>query len=125
MFDNEWLASAVASANDDNRFITATTQFDGSLALQMGTEVAWFKIYRGEILDRESYVPPFGATFRLVGDEEAWDSLVDGGLSLSEALYDGSLRMTGNKLEANRMREAVELFVRHLQTAADESAVMV
>lgn len=125
MFDNEtWLADAVASTNDDERFTTATTEFDGSVALEIGTDVVWLKLYRGEIIDTESYVPSFGATFRLVGDENAWRRLADGGTSLSKALYDGSLRTVGNKLEANRMRDALELFVRHLQAATkDESGV--
>lgn len=124
MFDNEtWLADTVASANDNERFTSSTTEFDGSVALEMGSDVTWIKLYRGEIIDTEPYVPPFGATFRLIGDKDAWHRLADGRTSLSKALYDGSLRTAGNKLEANRMREALELFFRHLQTAMDESEV--
>jgi putative sterol carrier protein len=124
MFDNEtWLTDTVASTNNDKRFTTATTEFDGSIALEMGSDITWLKVYRGEIIDTEPYVPSFGATFRLVGDEDAWHHLAANEMSLSEALYNGSLRTAGNKVEANRMRDALELFVRHLQTATSESEV--
>jgi putative sterol carrier protein len=116
MFDSDtWVADTVAATNDDERFATAAEHADESVVLEMGDSVTWLKIYRGEIIDTESYVPQFGATFRLVGSEDAWRQLAAGELSLSEALYNVSIRTKGDKIEANRLREALELFVRHLQ----------
>ncbi|MEF8826805.1 MAG: hypothetical protein V5A27_10795 [Halapricum sp.] len=109
--------------NSDPEFTRACEQVDGSMTLFIGDERAWFKLYRGAIIDEEPYVPPFGSTFRLVGDRAAWEELLQGDTSLSEALYDGSIRSAGNTLEANRLREALELIVRQMQQlseAADE-----
>lgn len=121
-FDStEWRSVLSESVNDDDSFVQAAEYFDGSLSFEIGDKVAWFKIYRGRIIDEEPYVPSFGASFRIVGDREAWVALSAGETSLSGAMYDGSIRARGNKLEANRLREAVELMVRHLQEiSADE-----
>lgn len=122
MFKSDtWLADVVAAANADDRFGTAAEHFDGSVTLAMGEETAWLKLYRGEIIDTEPYVPQFGATFALSGSADDWRRLAAGETSLSESLYDGSIRTRGNKLEANRIREALELFVRHLQSVTSEA----
>jgi putative sterol carrier protein len=122
---NTWLEDTVAAANDDGAFNTAAEHFDGSVALEIGDRTAWLKIYRGEIIDTESFVPQFGPTFRLVGDATAWQRLAAGDISFSEALYETSIRSRGNKLEANRLRDAIELFVRHLQGCTpDDTAAM-
>lgn len=116
MFGNDsWLSDTVASANSDQRFATATEHFDGSIALEIGDETAWLKIYRGECIDTESYVPQFGATFRIVGPIEPWQRLAAGETSFSEELYRATIQTKGNKLEANRLRDGLELFVRHLR----------
>lgn len=112
---NGWRERLVAAVDGDKQFETASEQFDGSVALEVGEEVGWFKVYRGSVIDSEPYVPAFGVTFRVVGDMTAWQQLVDGKASFSEQVYSGRLRTTGNKLEANRMREATELLIRHLQ----------
>ncbi|MCD2203388.1 hypothetical protein [Halobacterium sp. KA-6] len=116
MFGNDtWLTDTVASANNDGEFSEAAEHFDGSIALEIGNQTVWLKIYRGEIIDTEPFVPQFGATFRLVGDESAWQQLAADDISFSQALYETAIRSKGNKLEANRLRDAVELLVRHLQ----------
>ncbi|WP_254525849.1 hypothetical protein [Natrinema caseinilyticum] len=121
MFENEtWIAETVSAANDDDAFERAAEHFDGSIAMEIGDETVWLKVYRGEIIDTERYVPQFGATFRLVGSEGAWHRLATGDLSFSQALYETAIRTQGNKLEANRLRDAIELFVRHLQATAGE-----
>ena len=111
-----WMEEVVESANRDDRFETATSQFDGSIALNIGDDVLWFKIYRGSIIDTESYLPQFGATFHIRGSREAWKQIRDGEKSLSEQLTLGNLRITGNKIEANRMRDAEELILRYINT---------
>lgn len=121
MFGNDsWVADTVASVNDDDEFAAAAEHFDGSVALEMDDRTVWLKVYRGEIIDTEPYVPQFGATFRLVGDADAWRDLATADRSLSQALYEGRVRTVGNKLEANRLRDAVELFVRHLQAVTPD-----
>lgn len=122
LFDDDWRTALLTAVNEDDAFAQAAEQFDGSVAFEIGDRSAWFKVYRGEMIDTERYVPMFGATFRLVGSRDAWDALARGEVSLSEALYDGSLRMAGNKLEANRMRDMLELVVRQLQALEPEVA---
>lgn len=122
MFGTEsWLAETVTSVNDDEAFERAAEHFDGSVALEIGDETVWLKVYRGEIIDTEPYVPQFGATFRLVGSARDWRRLAAGETSLSQALYETAIRTSGNKLEANRLRDAIELFVRHLQAVTPEN----
>ena len=124
MHDNaSWVNSTVASVNDDESFQRAAEHFDGSIALEIGETTVWLKLYRGAIIDTESYVPRFGATFRLTGEAADWQRLANRELSFSQASYQGIISSSGDKLEANRMREAIELFVRHLQrVVANESA---
>lgn len=118
MFEPDgWLADTVVSVNNDDKFSTAAEHFDGSVALEFGDQTVWLKIYRGEIIDTEPYVPQFGATFRLTGEENAWQRLAAGEISFSEARYKTVIQSKGNKLEANRMRDATELLIRHLQTS--------
>lgn len=119
VFTAGWRDDLVAAANDDDQFATATERFDGSVTLHTGEEMTWLKVYRGEIIDREQYVPAFGTTFAIAGDAEAWRALAAGETSLSESLYDGSLRVQGNRIEANRMREMTELLCRHLQAVTE------
>ena len=112
---NGWRERVATAANDDEQFGVAAEQFDGSVTFEVGDEVAWFKIYRGSVIDTEPYVPPFGTTFRITGEQSAWTELLEDGRSFSEQIYAGRLRTAGNKLEANRMREATELLVRCLR----------
>ncbi|MFC6766493.1 hypothetical protein [Natrinema soli] len=121
MFGNEsWVTETVAAVNDDEAFERAVRYFDGSVAMEIGDDIVWLKVYRGEIIDTEPYVPQFGATFRLVGSERAWQRLAAGETSFSQALYETDVRTKGNKLEANRLRDAIELFVRHLQATTPD-----
>jgi putative sterol carrier protein len=111
----QWVGDVVASANADDRFAGATEQFDGSITFEIGPRTLWLKVYRGEIIDTERYVPMIGTTFSVVGDSEDWAQLVQEEVSLAEQLYDGNLTTSGNRIEANRMRESVELLVRYMQ----------
>lgn len=123
MDTDSWASAIVERANGDDRFETATEQFDGSIAFDVGSTTLWFKIYRGRIIDTEPYVPMFGATFHLEGDEAAWTRLREGEASLSEQLGTGRMHTSGNTLEANRMRDATELMVRYLQAATEAADV--
>ena len=114
ILDDDW-RTALADHVSTDAFERATAQFDGSVAFEIGDETAWFKVYRGRVIDTEPYVPAFGATFRVTGDREAWARVVTGETSLSGAIHAADLRTAGNKLEANRMREMLELLVRGLQ----------
>jgi putative sterol carrier protein len=116
---SNWRERLTDALNDDPEFARSCELADESMALVIGEERAWFKLYRGSIIDEEPYVPPFGSTFRLVGDRKAWEELLRGETSLSEALYDGSIRSAGDTLEANRLREALELFVRQMQRLSE------
>ncbi len=116
MFGNDsWVSETIEAVNGDEQFRAATEHVDGSIAFEIGDETRWVKLYRGECIDSEPYVPQFGATFRIVGDRDSWRRVAAGDTSFSEALYQTSLRTKGNKLEANRLRDGLELFVRHLQ----------
>jgi len=117
---DDWRGTLADAVNEDSEFARACERVDGSMTLVIGDERAWFKLYRGEMIDEEPYVPAFGATFRLVGGRGAWDALLQGETALSEAMYRGSIRSEGNTLEANRLREALELLVRHMQRLSEE-----
>ncbi|UHQ96125.1 hypothetical protein [Natrinema halophilum] len=111
----------VQAANDDHRFESATEQFDGSITIETGSRTLWLRIYRRAIIATEPSVPMAGETFSVVGETNNWARLVCTDASLSELLYDGSLRTKGNKIERNRMRDCLELLVRHLETLEREA----
>lgn len=115
VFDVDGWRDALADEVSTGAFETASMEFDGSVALEIGDQTAWFKVYRGRVIDTEPYVPSFGATFRVVGSKDAWTSVAAGDQSLSGAIHAGDVWTAGNKLEANRMREMLELLVRGLQ----------
>ncbi|GGL66028.1 hypothetical protein [Halocalculus aciditolerans] len=115
ILDTQDWPQELANAASSDEFRRSATEFDGSLALEVGSDTAWFKIYRGHVIDTEPYVPSFGATFRVIGDDKAWRRVASGDQSLSGAIHTGSLKTAGNKLEANRMREMLELLIRTLQ----------
>ncbi|MFC5973544.1 hypothetical protein ACFPYI_19620 [Halomarina salina] len=112
--EDDWRDDLADHASTE-AFERAASQFDGSVAFEVGDETAWFKVYRGRVIDTEPYVPAFGATFRVVGDRGAWRRVASGETSLSGAIHVAELRTVGDKLEANRMREMLELLVRSLQ----------
>ncbi|NHN42802.1 hypothetical protein G9C85_14355 [Halorubellus sp. JP-L1] len=117
---DHWRSTVTERANEDDRFATASEQFDGSVAFDVGDRTLWFKLYRGRIIDTERYVPFFGATFRVLGDPDAWATVAAEEASFTEQVRRGRLRITGNKLEANRMRDATELMMRYLPKPTEE-----
>jgi hypothetical protein len=99
--------------------------FDGSVLLEVGTDLLWLKIYKGRVIDHQPSVPPFGYTFKFSGSEASWKLLTSGQRLWSDLTYPGKryfeddpalstagtmhveIRTEGNLLEAGRLAEAM------------------
>lgn len=66
------------AVNSDPIFNAVTRWFDGSILLSDVTSQCWLKIYAGKVIDRLSFMPPLGYTFKIGAPEWAWDALVTG-----------------------------------------------
>lgn len=80
----------VGRLNDDEEFSSEMRWFDGSIAVTVGSEQLWLKIYRGQVIDSMDHTPVFGATIGLAGSEDAWSRVVSGELTFSDAVSAGS-----------------------------------
>lgn len=80
----------VKTLNEHVGFTTEMLWFDGSVAVVVGAETLWLKIYRGRVIDAMAYVPVFGATITLSGQPDAWAKLVSRELTFSDAVSAGS-----------------------------------
>lgn len=74
----------------DETFATEMLWFDGSVAVVVGEETLWLKIYRGKVIEAMEYVPVFGATISLTGTRDAWGKFVREELTFSDAISAGS-----------------------------------
>lgn len=115
----------VAALNAHAGFNEQAQWFDGSVLLEVGSELLWLKVYKGKVIDHQTAVPPFGYTFKFSGSEASWQLLVSGQRLWSDLTFPGKryfeddpsltkagaleveIRTEGNLLEAGRMTEAM------------------
>ena len=57
----------VAALNAHPGFNEQAQWFDGSVLLEVGTDLLWLKIYKGKVIDHQPAVSPFGYTFKFSG----------------------------------------------------------
>lgn len=84
----------VAALNADEDFNNEMLWFDGSVAVVVGADTLWLKVYRGKVIDHIEFVPLFGATISLTGSADAWHKLISGELTFSDAISAGSRHLT-------------------------------
>ena len=127
--------SFLAEAAFQERFVNAlnaqpifkeqTQWVDGSVLLEVGSDLLWLKIYRGKVIDYQPSVPPFGYTFKFSGSEASWRLLTSGERRWADLTFPGKryfdddpelltvgsphveIRTEGNLLEAGRLSEAM------------------
>lgn len=115
----------VSALNADPVFNEQAQWFDGSVAIEVGTDLLWLKVYRGKVIDHQPAVPPFGCTFKFAGSEASWKLLTSGERLWADLTFPGKryfdddpklstvgqphveIRTEGNLLEAGRLAEAM------------------
>ena len=115
----------VSALNAHSIFVEQAQVFDGSVLLEVGSDLLWLKIYKGRVIDHQPAVPPFGYTFKFSGSEASWKLLTSGQRLWSDLTYPGKryveddpslasvgslhveIRTEGNLLEAARLTEAM------------------
>ncbi len=115
----------VSALNANAGFNEQAQWFDGSVLLEVGTDLLWLKIYKGKVIDHQTAVPPFGWTFKFSGSEGSWKLLTSGERLWANLTFPGKryfdddpalatvgaphveIRTEGNLLEAGRMSEAM------------------
>jgi len=115
----------VSALNANASFNEQAQWFDGSVALEVGADLLWLKIYKGKVIDHQPAVPPFGYTFKFSGSEASWKLLTSGERLWADLTFPGKryfdddpalatvgsphveIRTEGNLLEAARLSEAM------------------
>ena len=115
----------VSALNANASFNEQAQWFDGSVALEVGADLLWLKIYKGKVIDHQAAVPPFGYTFKFSGSEASWRLLTSGERLWADLTFPGKryfdddpalatvgsphveIRTEGNLLEAARLSEAM------------------
>jgi hypothetical protein len=115
----------VSALNAHQVFNEQAQWFDGSVLLEVGTDLLWLKIYKGKVIDHQPAVPPFGYTFKFSGSEASWALLTSGQRLWADLTFPGKryfdddpalasagsaqveIRTEGNLLEAGRLSEAM------------------
>lgn len=115
----------VSALNAHPSFNEQAQWFDGSVLLEVGTDLLWLKVYKGKVIDHQPAVPPFGYTFKFSGSEGSWKLLVSGQRLWADLTFPGKryfdddpalatagtlhveIRTEGNLLEAARLTEAM------------------
>ncbi len=115
----------VSALNAHPGFNEQALWFDGSVVIEVGTDLLWLKIYKGKVIDHQSAVPPFGFTFKFSGSEASWKLLTSGERLWANLTFPGKryfdddptlstvgsphveIRTEGNLLEAGRLSEAM------------------
>ena len=128
----------VKALNANADFRTQTQLFDGSVLLEVDQDRLWLKIYRGKVIDHETFVPAFGYTFKFSGTEAAWTQLLSGKRRWADLTYPGkrdfsddpelkrvgemevAIRTEGNLLESGRLTEAMFQLAYTLQAATKQ-----
>lgn len=130
----------VSALNAHPGFNEQAQWFDGSVLLEVGTDLLWFKVYKGKVIDHQPAVPPFGYTFKFSGSEASWELLISGQRLWADLVYPGKryfdddpalasagtphveIRTEGNLLEAGRLTEAMFQMAYVLRDSARASA---
>jgi hypothetical protein len=115
----------ISALNAHPGFNEQAQWFDGSVLLEVGTDLLWLKIYKGKVIDHQPAVPPFGYTFKFTGSEASWKLLTSGERLWANLTFPGKryfdddptlstvgaphveIRTEGNLLEAGRLSEAM------------------
>ncbi len=115
----------VSALNAHPGFNEQALWFDGSVVIEVGTDLLWLKIYKGKVIDHQPAVPPFGYTFKFSGSEASWKLLTSGERLWANLTFPGKryfdndpklstvgtphveIRTEGNLLEAGRLSEAM------------------
>ena len=117
----------ISALNAHSGFNEQAQWFDGSVVLEVGTDLLWLKIYKGKVIYHQPSVPPFGYTFKFSGSEASWKLLTSGERLWADLTFPGKryfdddpalatvgaphveIRTEGNLLEAARLTEAMFL----------------
>ena len=115
----------VSALNAHPSFNEQAQWFDGSVLLEVGTDLLWLKVYKGKVIDHQPAVPPFGYTFKFSGSEASWKMLISGQRLWADLTFPGKryfdddpalatagtlhveICTEGNLLEAARLTEAM------------------
>lgn len=122
--DTNFQRRFVAALNANAAFALQAQVFDGAIQLEVDSDILWLKIYKGQVIDHQTQVSPFGYTFKLCGAESAWRLLLNGTRLWADLTFPGKrdfaddpgltrvgemsslIHIEGNLLEAGRLTEA-------------------
>lgn len=130
----------VSALNAHSGFNEQAQWFDGSVLLEVGSDLLWLKIYKGKVIDHQQAAPPFGYTFKFSGSEASWKLLTGAQRQWADLTFPGKryfdddpelsaagapeveIRTEGNLLEAGRLAEAMFLMAYVLRDCVRGSA---
>jgi len=117
MLTAEWFKHYREAIEKDESFKKSMRYFDGAVIFQSEEVETWVKIYRGELIEILDHEPPFGATFRIQGDQETWERLLTQRERnpFGEQLTNDDIKLSGNVLESTRVMDGINALVSTLR----------
>ncbi|MDS0476963.1 hypothetical protein NDO75_18490 [Natrinema sp. 1APR25-10V2] len=118
----EWFRSFAETLEADEEFRRAMSRFDGSIKLEVGDEVVWMKLYRGEVIEILGQEAEFGSTFTVAGSTDQWMRLLTEDRNpFGEQQTLGKIEFRGDVLEATRVTDGLNLLVEHLRAETPDT----
>ncbi|MFF5987633.1 hotdog family protein [Prauserella flavalba] len=118
-----WAGALAARLGEDDRFTSATGNWDGTIGLRCGDDEVQLRVYRGAVIQAAERTP-HGATFTLGASERTWTELLTGpGDDLAQTVP-GPFDVRGDGEEYLRLTRAIALLIEHArELAAGRGAV--
>lgn len=118
----DWFRDFSDELESDSEFQQSMRHFDGAIRLEIGEDVVWMKIYRGQILEVSPQEAEFGSTFSIEAPPSEWERLLTEEKNpFGEQQTLGKIAIGGNALEATRVNGGLNVMVEHLRDATPDT----
>jgi acyl dehydratase len=113
-----WGQALAQRLTADERFVSATANWDGTLGLRSGEQEIQLRIYRGQVVDVTRRAP-HGATFTVEAPELIWTELISAPHNdFVKRTMSGQFDVRGSGYEYLRLTKAVVLLMDNVRTLA-------
>src|SRR5690606_40485018 len=104
----------------DERFTSAISSWDGTIGLRCGDDEVHLRLYRGRVIEVTRRAP-HGATFTLDADELVWTELITGARNdFMQRVMRGQVKVTGSGYAYLRLTKVLHVVVDHARKLAAE-----
>lgn len=115
-----WAKAFAELLEQDERFTSAISSWDGTIGLRCGDDEVHLRLYRGRVIEVTRRAP-HGATFTLDADELVWTELITGARNdFMQRVMRGQFKVTGSGYEYLRLTKVLHVVVDNARKLAAE-----